>query len=131
MAFALPPVAATPYVLPAPTINLSRKSGVLFAPSHKNQPLGMDAILPYHMVITPVGMMSRTNAVVAICVVSVPTAAVGARGAPVKVGDADSTTAPVPVEEVTPVPPLATASVPVMSAVLRLIASQLELVPSV
>lgn len=76
-------------------------------------------------------MMSRTNAVVAICVLSVPTAAVGARGVPVKVGDADNTTEPEPVEEVTPVPPLATASVPVTSAVLRLIASQLELVPSV
>ena len=33
---------------------------------------------------------------------------------PVKVGDADNTTLPVPVEVVTPVPPFATGSVPVI-----------------
>ena len=33
---------------------------------------------------------------------------------PVKVGDADKTLLPVPVEDVTPVPPLATASVPLI-----------------
>jgi len=88
-------------------------------------------MLPDHMTITPDGRDACTNAVVASCVVLVPYAAVGARGVPVKVGDADNTTEPEPVEEVTPVPPLATASVPVMSAVLRLMASQLELVPSV
>lgn len=116
MAFALPPVAATAYVLPAPTMNLSRKSGVLFVPSHKSQPVGMEAILPYHMVITPVGMMSRTKAVVAICVLSVLAAAVGAVGVPVRAGEADRTTEPVPVEVVTPVPPLATGKVPDTSA---------------
>ena len=52
-----------------------------------------------------------TKAVVAICVVFVPLAAVGASGAPVNVGLALNTTLPVPVEEVTPVPPLATAIV--------------------
>jgi hypothetical protein len=41
-----------------------------------------------------------TNAVVAICVVFVPTAAVGARGVPVKVGEAEKTTEPVPVSPV-------------------------------
>lgn len=71
----------------------------------------------------------------------VPTAAVGAVGVPVSageesvgeesVGDVDKTFDPLPVEEVTPVPPLATANVPVMSDVLRLTASQLVLVPSV
>lgn len=102
-----------------------------FVPSHKYQPLGMEAMLPYHMVITPVGTISRTNAVVAIWVLSVPTEAVGAIGVPVKVGEADSTVEPVPVEVVTPVPPFATANVPVMSEVLRLIASQLVSVPLV
>jgi hypothetical protein len=47
------------------------------------------------------------------------------------VGEFDNTTEPVPVELVTPVPPLATAKVPVMSAVERLTASQVALVPSV
>lgn len=124
IASALPPTAATAYVLPAPTINLSRRLGVPFAPSHKYHPLGILAILPYHMVITPVGMMSRTNAVVAICVLSVVFAAVGAVGVPVNAGDIDNTTLPVPVEVVTPVPPLATAKVPVMSPVLMSIESQ-------
>ena len=55
--------------------------------------------------------MSRTKAVVAICVLSVVTEAVGAKGAPVNVGLALRTVLPVPVEEVTPVPPLATAIV--------------------
>ena len=91
----------------------------------------MEAVLPYHMVITPVGIMLLTNAVVAICVVFVLAAAVGARGVPVKVGDADNTVEPVPVEVVTPVPQLATANVPEISEVLRLMASQLVLVPSV
>lgn len=94
-------------------MNLARKSGVLFVPSHRYQPVGMEAILPYHMVITPVGMMSRTKAVVAICVLSVPIAAVGAAGVPPRVGDVDKTTEPEPVEVVTPVPPLATAKTPV------------------
>ena len=97
-------------------MNLARKSGVLFVPSHKYQPVGIEAILPYHMVITPVGMMLLTKAVVASCVVFVPTAAVGARGVPVKVGDADNTTEVVPVEVVTPVPPLTTAKTPVKLA---------------
>jgi hypothetical protein len=42
----------------------------------------------------------------------VPAVAVGARGVPVRVGDADNTTDPEPVDVVTPVPPLATFSVP-------------------
>ena len=41
-----------------------------------------------------------------------PAAAVGATGVPVKAGDSDNTTLPVPVDDVTPVPPLATATVP-------------------
>jgi hypothetical protein len=46
------------------------------------------------------------------------------------VGEFDNTTLPVPVELVTPVPPLATARVPVMSAVERVTASHEALVPS-
>ena len=49
----------------------------------------------------------------------------------VRAGLVDKTTDPVPVEVVTPVPPFNTGSVPVMSAVERLIASQEEFVPSV
>lgn len=45
--------------------------------------------------------------------VLVPEEAVGAAGVPVNVGEADSTVLPVPVDVVTPVPPLATGRVPV------------------
>jgi hypothetical protein len=48
-----------------------------------------------------------------------------------RVGLFDRTTDPVPVEEVTPVPPLATGKVPVISEVERLTASQVAFVPSV
>ena len=47
------------------------------------------------------------------------------------VGDVDKTVEPVPVEVVTPVPPLTTGKTPVMSAVDRLIASHDVFVPSV
>ena len=50
---------------------------------------------------------------VAIWVVFVLVAAVGAAGVPVNVGLAERTVLPVPVEVVTPVPPFATGSVPV------------------
>jgi len=66
-------------------------------------------------VIAPTAVV--TNAVVAICVVLVPPVAVGASGVPVRVGLAESTTEPVPVDAVTPVPPLATGSVPVTPVV--------------
>ena len=52
-----------------------------------------------------------TKAVEAIWKLLVPTAAVGAVGVPVKVGEADRTVLPVPVEVVTPVPPLVTGTV--------------------
>ena len=48
-----------------------------------------------------------------------------------KVGDVDKTVLPVPVDVVTPVPPLTTGNTPVISAVDKLIASQDVLVPSV
>ena len=43
---------------------------------------------------------------------SVAVAAVGASGIPVNVGEIDKTAFPVPVDDVTPVPPLATGRVP-------------------
>jgi hypothetical protein len=57
----------------------------------------MDATLPDQSKITPVGMIDRTKAVVAIWGVLVPTAAVGAIGVPVKVGLAAKTMLPEPV----------------------------------
>ena len=56
-------------------------------------------------IVPSVPVAAVTNAVVAICVVLVPGAAVGARGVPVKVGLALNTTFVVPVDVVTPVPP--------------------------
>ena len=60
--------------------------------------------------VAVVFLSAMTNAVVASCVVLVPAVAVGAVGVPVKTGDADKTTDPVPVDVVTPVPPFATAN---------------------
>jgi hypothetical protein len=74
--------------------------------------------------VTPV-VRGRPVKLVATPEAGVPNAGV------TKVGLFDRTTEPVPVEEVTPVPPLATGKVPVMSPVLILIASQEALVPSV
>jgi hypothetical protein len=65
-----------------------------------------------------------------VAFVKVPDAGVPNAGV-TKVGLFDRTTEPVPVELVTPVPPLATGRVPVMSAVERLTASHVALVPSV
>jgi len=62
--------------------------------------------------------------------VAVPEAGVPNAGV-TNVGEFDNTTLPVPVEAVTPVPPLATPKVPVMSAVERLTASHVAFVPSV
>jgi hypothetical protein len=68
----------------------------------------------------------------AVPVMFVPTSAEGVPNAGVtNVGEFDNTTLPVPVELVTPVPPLATGRVPVMSAVERLTESQVAFVPSV
>lgn len=61
-------------------------------------------------------MASVVLFVPADCVVAV--APLGNTGVPVKVGLADSTTEPVPVDDVTPVPPLATGSVPVTPVVI-------------
>ena len=59
-----------------------------------------------------------TKAVVASWVVLVEVDAVGAKGVPVNVGLADRTTLVVPVDAVTPVPPLATGNVPVTPVVI-------------
>jgi hypothetical protein len=74
--------------------------------------------------VTPV-VRGRPVKLVATPEAGVPNAGV------TKVGLFDRTTEPVPVEEVTPVPPFATGKVPVMSAVERLTASQEAFVPSV
>jgi hypothetical protein len=65
-----------------------------------------------------------------VAFVKVPEAGVPNAGV-TSVGEFDNTTLPVPVELVTPVPPLATAKVPVMSPVLIMNTSQVALVPSV
>ena len=62
-------------------------------------------------VIAPIELI--TKAVLAAWVVLVPLDAVGTVGTPVKAGLAERTVEPVPVEVVTPVPPLATATMPV------------------
>jgi hypothetical protein len=64
-----------------------------------------------------------------VAFVKVPEAGVPNAGV-TSVGEFDNTTEPVPVELVTPVPPLATGRVPVMSAVERVTASHEALVPS-
>jgi hypothetical protein len=56
------------------------------APLHNKKPVG--AVAVGHILIVPVGeVFATTKAVVASCVVLVPTAAVGAVGVPVKAGD--------------------------------------------
>jgi hypothetical protein len=65
-----------------------------------------------------------------VAFVKVPEAGVPNAGV-TNVGEFDNTTLPVPVAVVTPVPPLRTGRVPVMSAVERLTASQEAFVPSV
>jgi hypothetical protein len=74
--------------------------------------------------VTPV-VRGRPVKLVATPEAGVPNAGV------TNVGEFDNTTLPVPVEAVTPVPPLATGRVPVMSEVERLTASHVALVPSV
>ena len=53
---ASPPVLPTEYPLPAPTTNLSLKSGVLFWPLHNTQPLGIAFDAPDHIMIPPEGI---------------------------------------------------------------------------
>ena len=65
----VPPMFATEYKLPAPTINLSLKFGVLLLPSHNCQPVGILPVDPPHITITPAGNTACTNAVVAIAAV--------------------------------------------------------------
>jgi hypothetical protein len=56
------------------------------APLHNKNPVG--AVAVGHILIVPVGeVLATTKAVVASCVVLVPTPAVGAVGVPVKAGD--------------------------------------------
>jgi hypothetical protein len=74
--------------------------------------------------LTPV-LMGKPVALVKVAEDGVPNVGV------TNVGEFDNTTDPVPVDEVTPVPPFVTAKVPVMSPVEILIASHVAFVPSV
>ena len=71
-------------MLPAPITNLSRRSGVLLVPSHRNHPEGMLATEPDQSSMAPLGTVLAldtifcTNCVVATCVLLVPLPAVGA-----------------------------------------------------
>lgn len=103
-------------VPPLEAVPVTTRSALLLCVVCFVQPVG--ALVCWNNISVPAGngcpadTAAVTKAVVAICVVLVPAEAVGAAGVPVNVGDADSTVLPVPVEVVTPVPPLATASVP-------------------
>ena len=44
-------------MFPAPTINLSLKSGVPLDPLHSAHPVGIDAIDPDHIIIPPTGIV--------------------------------------------------------------------------
>lgn len=70
-------------MLPAPTTNLSRRSGVPLDPLQRNQPNGTEPTDPDHITMIPLGSAALltlfdTKAVVATCVLLVPLAAVGA-----------------------------------------------------
>ena len=79
--------------------------------------------MPVPRPLTPVEI-GRPVALVKVALVGVPRIGV------TNVGEFDNTTLVVPVLVVTPVPPLRTGRVPVMSAVERLTASHDALVPS-
>ena len=106
-----PRYAKVPVVLPVPPLATAKVPVSTIAPVVAV--LGRSPVVPPEKEDTPAPDTAFvTNAVVAICVVFVPAVAVGARGVPVRVGLADNTTDPEPVDVVTPVPPLATFSVP-------------------
>lgn len=103
-----------------------------------NAPVGIKVILPppaeigAGAVIVTTAVVPLTNTIEVVGAIVVAEAIVGAAAVvatkpecvilaetvvPVKVGDADNTTLPVPVDAVTPVPPLRTGSVPVTPVV--------------
>jgi hypothetical protein len=103
-----------------------------------NTPVGINVILPppdaigVGAVIVSIAAVPLINTIDVVGAIVAAEAIVGAAAVvaikpecvilaetivPVKVGDADNTTFPVPVEAVTPVPPLATGSVPVTPVV--------------
>jgi hypothetical protein len=110
-----------PYVVPTMANSAAYVDLDTAAPEHRSHPEG--AVDPAYGETTPDGTPTTpptadcTNSVVAICVVLVPPVAVGAVGVPVRAGLAERTLDPVPVDAVTPVPPLATGSVPVTPVV--------------
>jgi hypothetical protein len=105
-------------VTPVPPLATAKVPANVIAPEVLEE--GVNPVVPALKDVTPAEIAPIwfcTKAVVAIWVVLVPVDAVGASGVPVRVGLADSTTLPVPVDVVTPVPPLATGSVPVTPVV--------------
>lgn len=60
---AAPPESAGLYVEPAPTMNLSRRSGVLFVPSQRTKPLGIETIDPFQIRIMPLTTSGPTKAI--------------------------------------------------------------------
>jgi len=106
-----PRYAKVPVVLPVPPLAIAKVPVSTIAPVVAV--LGRSPVVPPEKEDTPAPPTAFiTKAVVAICVVLVAGEAVGANGTPVSVGLADKTTEVVPVDVVTPVPPLATFSVP-------------------
>jgi len=110
--FVVATLVAAPVMLPVPPLAIGRAPlSVMLGVVPPEEAKGAEAVT----LVTPeeiAPICACTNAVVAICVVFVLTAAVGARGTPVNVGLAERTVLPVPVEVDTPVPPFATRRTP-------------------
>jgi hypothetical protein len=119
-------VAKTAEPVPVSSVKAPSKLAEVNEPKEVALPTEVTAPVKLALVVTLPAVRPE-----AVPVMFVPTKADGVPKAGVtNVGEFDNTTEPVPVDEVTPVPPLATARVPVMSAVDRVTASQDALVPS-
>jgi hypothetical protein len=120
-------VAKTADPVPVSSVNAASKFAELNDPKDVALPTEVTAPVRLAFVVTLPAVKPD-----AVPVMFVPTSAEGVPKAGVtSVGEFDNTTLVVPVLVVTPVPPLATARVPVMSAVERVTASHEALVPSV
>jgi hypothetical protein len=120
-------VAKTADPVPVSSVNAASKFAELNDPKDVALPTEVTAPVRLAFVVTLPAVKPD-----AVPVMFVPTSAEGVPNAGVtNVGEFDNTTEPVPVDEVTPVPPLATGRVPVMSEVERLTASHEAFVPSV
>jgi hypothetical protein len=104
-------------VVPVPPLETAKVPARVTAPEVAVE--GVKPVVPALNELTPAAVALiwlMTYAVVASCVVFVPTVAVGAVGVPVRSGLMERTVEPVPVEVVVPVPPRATDKVPVVPA---------------